>query len=240
MDEGMAATEAPPTPAPPAAPENPGDGAVPDRKGCLIALIAAIVAVILLVVGVYLFFGRSAEPQDLDVVPSEADFQSALDKAGLVWPEPPAEGDLGDYERLYKGSKPLDATFTENEISALMSFYHDPSYWPIKEMQVHLTGGNTAEASAIVTYMGREWPVYISGTAGISGNVLDVNLASVRVAGREAPPEYLPLGEDFLEDVVNPRLARIPGFSISSLEVTEEGVHVIGTIWETAEYVPVE
>ena len=242
MDEGMTVTEAPPPsaspPAPPAAPGARGDDSVPDRKGCLIAVIAAIVAVILLVVGVYLLFGRSTKPQDLDVAPSEADFQSALDKAGLVWPEPPAEGDISDYERVYKGSKPLDATFTEEEISALMSFYHDPSYWPIKDMQVHLTGGNTAEASAIVTYAGRDWPVYISGTAGIAGNVLDVSLASVRVAGTEAPSEYLPLGEDFLEDVVNPRLARIPGFNIESLEVTDEGVHVVGTIWETAEYVP--
>jgi hypothetical protein len=117
-----------------------------------------------------------------------------------------------------------------------MSFRHDSSYWPIKNMSVDLTGGNNATAQLVVTYAGRDWPVSVSGSGTAAGSALDISLASASVAGFDVPAEYLPYGADFLEEVVNPRLARA-GISVDTLEVTDEGVHVAGTTWETAEYV---
>lgn len=208
------------------------------RRGCLIALAVFVVLVLLTVIGAAVMIGQASTPEDTGVTYSEEDFDSALKKLDVTWPELPEGADPDDYERVYTGSKPFDATFTEAELSALMSFRHSSTYWPIKSMQVDLTGGDTARVSGLVTYSGRDWAVSASGSGSISGAALGVDIASARVAGIDVPAEYLPLGADFLEGVVNARLARIPGFGVDSAVVTGDGVRVIGTIWETAEYVP--
>lgn len=236
--------EAPPAAAPP---EGPPSGAVAPgapspkkrRKGCLIALAVVVVLVLCAVIGIALVIGQLSKPADTGVVYSEADFDKVIAKVGVVWPELPEGADPDDYERVYSGQKPLDVTLTEAELSALMSYRHGSSYWPIKSMQVDLTGGNTARIAAVVTYSGRDWAVSASGSGAIAGSALDVEVGSAEVAGIDVPAEYLPLGADFLEGIVNPRLQRIPGFSIDMFEVTDEGVHLVGTTWETAEYVEV-
>lgn len=245
MDDPTAtgtATLTPPAGAPPAAPPAagtaPGPAPKKKRKGCLIALLVVVLLVALAVVGIVVALNRASEPADVGVAYSEADFDSAVAKLGVVWPELPEGEDPEAYERVYTGSKPMDVTLTEAELSALMSYNHSASYWPIKSMQIDLNGQG-ATASAVVAYGGRDWPVVASGSGGISGNTLDVSIASAQVAGMDVPARYLPLGESFLEGVVNARLARIPGFSVESLEFTDAGVHAIGTIWESAEYVKV-
>jgi len=253
MDESVApagtadgaVAEAPPAVAPPAAPPGAGTASgtpAPGRKrrGCLIALAVLVALVLLAVIGVALVVGQASRPEDTGVTFSETDFDAALTKLGVTWPELPEGADPDAYERVYTGSKPFDATLTEAELSALMSYRHSSAYWPIKSMQVDLTGGDSARVSGIVTYAGRDWAVSASGRGSISGSTLEVDIASARVAGIDVPAEYLPLGADFLESVVNSRLARIPGFGVESAEVTAEGVHVIGTIWESAECVPLQ
>ena len=234
----MATAIAPPPSGPPGAPVA-SDSPAPKRKrrGCLIALAVFVILVLLAVIGVALLVGQASKPKDVGVAYSDSDFDSALAKMGISWPELPEGADPEAYERVYTGSKPFDVVLSEAEISALMSFRHNASYWPIKSMQVDLTGGGSARVSAVVTYSGRDWAVSASGGGSLSGSTLSVDIASAEVSGIDVPAEYLPLGERFLEDVVNSRLARIPGLSIGSVEIGEDGAHVVGTVWEHAEYV---
>lgn len=237
------ATEAPPAAAPPQVPPGmpPGSGASEPgkkRRGCLAVLAVVVVLVLIAAIAVAVLLGEASKPEDTGVAYAEADFDSALAKAGVKWPVLPEGADPAVWERAYNGIKPLDATFTEAELSALMSYRHNSSYWPIKSMQIDLTGGDTARVSAVVTYAGRDWAVLAVGSGSLDGSVLDVDIASASIAGIDVPAEYLPRGAEFFEGVVNPRLARIPGFGIDSVEITDEGVHVLGTIWESAEYVP--
>jgi hypothetical protein len=132
----------------------------------------------------------------------------------------------------------MDVTLTESELSALMSYRHDPSYWPLSDVQVDLTGGDTARMSAMVSYAGRDWAVYVEGSGGFSGDALSADMTAARVGFISVPGNFLPMASDALEDVVNTRLARIPGLRVDALEVTPDGVHVTGTAWEKAEYVP--
>lgn len=237
--DASAAAVAPPPSGPSGTPvASGGEAPKKKRRGCLIALAVFVGLVLLAVIGAALVIGQALKPEDTGVTYSETDFDSAIAKLGVTWPDLPEGADPNDYERVYTGSKPFDATFTEAELSALMSYRHSAAYWPIKSMQVDLTGGDTARVSAVVAYSGRDWAVSASGSGSISGSALQVDIASARVAGIDVPAEYLPLGADFLEGVVNPRLARIPGFGVESAEVTADGVRVIGTIWESAEYVP--
>lgn len=237
-----AATTYAPPPPPPFAPPVTGAAAPPPKKkrGCLVGCLIALVIVILLVVGGVFAITQLTKPADLGVAYSEADFDAVIAKVGVAWPELPEGANPEDYERVYSGEQPLDVVLTEAEISALMSYNHSASYWPIQSMQVSLTGGNTAEVSAVVTYAGRDWPVSASGSGTISGKTLDVGIASAEVIGISVPAQYLPYGDAFLEAIVNDRLARIEGLNIESIEVTEEGVRVVGTTWATAEYVPVQ
>jgi hypothetical protein len=188
--------------------------------------------------GAYFLVGRASEPEDLGVRASEADFDSALAKIGVDWPALPAGADPADFERVYSGERPMDVTLTESELSALMSYRHDPSYWPLSDVQVDLTGGDTARMSAMVSYAGRDWAVYVEGSGGFSGDALSADMTAARVGFISVPGNFLPMASDALEDVVNTRLARIPGLRVDALEVTPDGVHVTGTAWEKAEYVP--
>lgn len=195
--------------------------------------------IVLLVVGGGAFlFGRATQQKDLGVVATQADFDSAVEKIGLVFPKDPPNDDWDNYERVYTGEKPLDATLSQSEVSALMSFNHGSGYWPIKSMQVRFLGGNQAEASALVNYAGRDWPVYVKGSANLLGKTLSSVIDSAEAAGITAPSQYLEPGARFLERIVNDRLARIPGFNIESMEVQGDQVHVTGSIWEKAEWVP--
>lgn len=205
------------------------------RKGCLIA---AIIAVVLLLgcIGTVLVVAAVTTNDDA-VAYSDADFDSAINKVGLVWPELPADADPAAYERVYTGQKAVDVTLTEAELSALMSFRHDSSYWPIKSMDVELAGGNTARASMVVSYAGRDWPVEVSGSGEAAGGGLNLNLNSASVMGMDIPAEYLPMASDILENIINPRLSRA-GITIDTLVSTEDGAHFVGTTWESAEYVP--
>ncbi|MBN1193652.1 MAG: hypothetical protein JXA36_08200 [Coriobacteriia bacterium] len=229
---------APPPYGPPGTPSATGSPAPgKKRKGCIIA-VAVVVALLLCgCIGSAVLVGRAMTSDDEVVSYSEADFDSAVAKMGLTWPELPEGADPDDYERVYTGHKPVDVTLSGSEISALMSYRHGSSYWPIKSMEVSLTGGNSAAASLVVAYAGRDWPVTVSGSGTASGPSLDLTISSASVAGITVPAEYLPLGAEFLESVINPRLANA-GISIDTLEVTDEGVHIVGTTWESAQYVP--
>ncbi|MBN2823422.1 MAG: hypothetical protein JXR33_09570 [Coriobacteriia bacterium] len=228
---------APPQPQYQATPTAPA--APPKRKHTGRNIFLGVLAFILIVVvaGVAFLFGRATQQRDLGVVATQADFDSAVAKIGLEFPKDPPDGDWENYERVYTGEKPLDVVLSQSEVSALMSFNHGSGYWPIKSMQVKLLGGNQAEASALVTYAGRDWPVYVSGSADLMGNTLSSSIRSAEAAGIEAPEQYLGPGSDFLNRIVNDRLSRIPGFNIESFEVDGDQIHAIGTIWEKAEWV---
>lgn len=208
------------------------------RRGWLVPLGVVGVLVAGVAVAGYVLVGRYTEPEDLGVRATEADFDSALAKIGVTWPEPPAGADPEDYEREYLGARPMDVVLTESELSALMSFRHAASTWPLSQVQVDVTGLDSARMSAMVHYAGRDWPVLVEGTGGFSGSALWAELDSARVGAVSVPERFLPAASDALEEIVNSRTGRIAGLDVMTLEVTPEGVHVTGTTWETAQYVP--
>ncbi|MBC7266622.1 MAG: hypothetical protein H5T75_06595 [Coriobacteriia bacterium] len=205
-------------------------------RGCLTALGVLLLLVVVVAGGAAVALSKASKPRDLGVRCTQADVDSAYKKIGVEFPKTPPADDGARYERVYEGSKPLDVTLTESELSALMSFNHDASYWPIKSMQVDITGPDSAQASAVVSYAGRDWPVYVAGSGGISGKSIWVDFSTAEVAGITVPAQYYGVGEAFLAKVVNDRLGRIPGLDVKTLQVTDAGVHVTGTIWEKAEW----
>jgi flagellar basal body-associated protein FliL len=234
--QGVLTPPPPVPPAPPATGDAPQPAPKKKRKGCLIAALIALVLLLLACGGGVALVAALVKPDEPAVTYSDADFDSAVTKLGVAWPQLPAGANPDDYERVYTGQRPMDVTLTEAELSALMSYRHGASYWPIKSMSVDVGSGNTAAVSATISYMGRDWPVEATGSGQISGSALSLDVASASVMGVDVPAEYLPYGASFLESVINPRLARA-GISVDSLEVTEDGIHAVGLMWDTAEYV---
>lgn len=242
MDTSTAYADPAQPPVPPVPPPNDAPLAqapVPKKKGkgCMIAVLA-LVLLLCSCAGIAVLAGVLFKVEESPVAYSDTDFDTALSKLQLTWPELPEGADAADYERVYSGQKPMDVVLTNAEISALMSYRHGSSYWPVKSMAVELTGGNSATATAVIAYAGRDWPVTASGSGAAAGGGLDLTIDSASVMGIDVPAEYLPYGADFLETMINPRLARA-GISIDTLESTGDGVRLVGTAWETAEYVPV-
>jgi len=218
-------------------------GAVSDEpgkrknRGCLVSVLVVFLLMFAVCGGAAFFLTSGGDQKDLGVQATQADFDSATQKIGVELPKDPPNGDWDGYERVYTGEKPLDVTLSQAEVAALMSYNHGAGYWPVSNVQIRFLGGDQAEASAMVTYMGRDYPVYAAGSAGISGKTLSSNISEAQVAGVSVPGTYLEMGSGYLDGMVNDRLARIPGFNIETLEVDGDQVYVNGTIWETAEWV---
>jgi hypothetical protein len=181
---------------------------------------------------------RAGSPRDLGVRYTEADYQSAVEKAGIALDNVPADGEYAGTEMVYSGSKPIDATFTQAELSAALSMHHHPDF-PARDVQVRLLGGNQAEASGLFTYAGVTYPVYVKGDAAlVAGDQATGSIQAAEVAGWDVPPEYFHFGEEYLIPLVNSRLARMEGLDIQSVEVVDGQARVVGSVPAEAKRMP--
>jgi hypothetical protein len=211
----------------------------PERKmrGCLIAIGIALALVVVGGIGLALVAQNATEARDLEVAYTEADYWSALDKAGIEVSEVPEGEDWANTDTVYSGSKPLDAVFTPAEVSALANYSH-ASGWPLKGVQLSFFGTDGLEFSASVTYQGVDYPVYAKATAGVSGRTVSGSLMEAEVLGQSVPAQYYAAGESFALAFINARTARVEGLDITLAEVVDGGVHLVGTVPERVERVP--
>jgi hypothetical protein len=224
---------APPPPgyAPPPPGYAPPPQAPPKKKshGCLITL--AVVLVLLLIgAGVAFAVVRSmGSPRDLGVTYTEADYWSALKKSGMQVKNATAAEDWANTDARYSGSKPLDAVFSDSEVSALLNYSHMGG-WPISRVQVRLTGGSGVELAGAAQIAGTEYPFHATGTAAITGAAVSGSASSAEVFGATIPGQYLEPGSEWLVGVINERLSRVKGLDIKKAEVVAGGLHLVGAV----------
>jgi hypothetical protein len=233
---------APPTDGPPPSTSvaSPQPGGAPKKRkgrGCLIALLIVLALVVLLVVGGMLFVNNAAKPKDLGVTYTEADYWSAMAKAGVVVNEVPEGETWESTDVVYSGSKPIDETFTPAEVSALFAYSHQGG-WPVSNAQVRFTGGDGVELSASIDYAGTSYPVYAKASAAMSGATISGSLQEAEALGVAVPSQYFGAGESYALGFINSRLSRVTGLNIETAEVTSEGLHLVGTVPATAERTP--
>jgi len=237
-------TYAPPAPPsdgqpPMTATASPQPGGAPKKRkgrGCLVGCLIALLVVVLVVVGVVLVARGAAKPKDLGVTYTEKDYWSAVEKAGVQVNEIPDGETWTETDVVYSGSKEIDETFTESEVSALFAYSHAGG-WPVSDAQVRFTGGDGVELSAGIEYAGTVYPVYAKASAAVSGAAVSGSLQSAEVMGITVPEQYFGVGESYVLGFINARLARVTGLNITTAEVTAEGLHLVGTVPELAERV---
>lgn len=132
---------------------------------------------------------------------------------------------------IYEGSVPVDVEITNEEFSALISLNHYSQNWLVKDMQVRFGDGNTVETSGYVEYEGQRYPVYVAGTAKLTGpRSFGGSATAVSVAGWSVPAEYYPFAAEFLAGLMNDWLAQMPGLNLESVDIADGMVHIKGTM----------
>jgi hypothetical protein len=149
---------------------------------------AALVAVVLVVVGAAAFTGfvpglsslaGTDKPRDLNVRWTQQDYTNFYAKAQVEVQQP-------DYLCLdcrveYSGRQPVDASFSQSEITALLAVQNQ-KFGPLRDIQIKFNQDKSLEFSAM-SVREMKLPLYFKGIPLRSGGKLDFNLQSVE-AGR--------------------------------------------------------
>jgi hypothetical protein len=168
-----------------------------------------------------------AKQRDLGIKADKAAFDSAMVKAGIKAEYPATPVATGQLK--VTGKKKLDATFTDDEVSALINAYVEPFEYNVRGVQVVFHDGGKGEASALVTYQGKDYPGYITGAVSLENGRVTGSATSANAAGIPAKGSWLSLGETKSIDFFNLQLA-IPNLVIETAEMTEGQVRVTGTV----------
>lgn len=137
----------------------------------------------------------------------------------------------------YGNPHQVDATFTNSQATAILNLAnHDLEYGELDNLQVKFSE-NKAELSALFTYEGKTYPVYISGTGGkASDTTIQGQLDSLKVGGISLPTSVRPMLEKVLIDLANGKLAEAGDtLRIDTIEITENGLHFEGLAPSTFE-----
>jgi len=200
--------------------------------GKIILIVVAVAAVGLvaatafgMVPGLSAYLGF-AKQQDLGINADKAAFDSAMQKAGIEaqYPDKP----LPVAGLTVTGEKKLDAAFTDDEVSALINAFTEPFDYTVKNVQVVFHDGGRAEASAMVTYQGKDYPGYITGTVAYQGGQISGTASSATGAGLPAG-KYLGQGQGKTLQFLNLQLA-FPGLRIDTAQMSEGQIKVTGTV----------
>ena len=165
----------------------------------------------------------------------------------------PTVTDPSRYRKVYTGRMELDQTFTNEELSSLLTYDH-VTWWPLQQVQVRTGGDGTMEVSAALITANIPWaefaasvrtylpkvmperlPVYLKGKVDVVG-LTEVRLDLDRVeVGRVPLPDSLLTAEGQAQATryVNDRIRAIPGLTIRELTYQEGQVRFQGTFPES-------
>ena len=177
-------------------------------------------------------------PRDLGVKVTKADYDSAVKKVGFILDD---SAGLGPNTRIsYQGQKQVSATFSQEEISALVDF-NNADLFPVKDMQIKISKDGTLESSAKISvnnYNGYTLnnAVYAKGKIEVaSPKTLKLEPEAVMIGRIPTPVTDTMLGA--VEKEVNAKLASIPGLTIQSVSFDHGKINFKGTIPASAKRV---
>lgn len=209
-------------------------GQVQEKKkssGCCIAAVI-VISVIILLLGVAGFFGyrqltKAMEQKDLGVTYTEQDYYDLMENIGLQVDESKLCVECSPL--VYSDPQEVSLTATNAQASALTLKYM--SFVSPQNPQVRFSDG-MAEVSSVITFRGRTFPVYLSGTFGketdtsVTGEVYQLN-----AGGLKLPANINSLVTAGLLQIANNKIAEAgENVRIDTLEITNEGVNFDGMV----------
>ncbi|MFA6512185.1 MAG: hypothetical protein WCV86_03625 [Patescibacteria group bacterium] len=168
----------------------------------------------------------AGNPKDLGVTYTEQDVASA-EKKLLFNLKGTSEGYSLFSNMEYEGSKDVDQTLTSSELTAFANTYI-PDNDLFSNMQLKVRDGGMEVSLHVTPYINA--PVYIAGDiAKASEKGIALDLTALKVGLLPIPGNILQQVEDFAEGVINDRMQDIDGFTIETLEFTDDGIVFTGT-----------
>lgn len=205
----------------------------PKKKGngCLIALLVFFIIIILIVVGGYLGYKKIVNgfstQNDLGVAYSMQDLQESFDEAGFT-----GNMCIECSDPIYSEPHEIDVTFSNSQATAWLNYTnHDfgSQYGELKDIQVRFTD-DMAELSAMFTYQGKTYPVYLAGTVEkATDKSVQGQLETLKVSGVSLPSYVAPIVEKVLLGFTNDKLADMgDNLRIDTLEISNGELHFAG------------
>lgn len=228
-------------------------------------LIAGAVILILILVAVFVlaYFGLVpglsklfVKQKDLGVDATTISVESLYSEMGFVNENlkltEPTSSNL-----VYSGTSELNRDFTSEELSSILSSWHDNyTKVPFRNVQVLVSEDGTVEFSAIIVvdqavelarmlgytdeqidtakkyakFVSNEIPVYAKGNGGAVNNDVNINASEMRAGNIQVPAEYVSDISSAIEDVIERRAVQIPGLHADNLSFDEGKMNFQGTI----------
>jgi hypothetical protein len=223
-------------PKPPGTPPVTGAASSPSPKrkqwvGWVVGIVAAVIVIGALVGVVVWALGRGAHPADFSAY--KPGFDSAMVKAGTSATFPGAPVELSGVSAT--GSHPFDATFTAEEVTALVNVF--PWTTDIQGTSVAVSGvtvgfpsAGTANLDAVVKVNGSSYSGTLEGPVEYqSGAIASTGATKVVAEGFTVSGDRASQATNMLLVYLNAYLKAAPGLKVDKAAVTADGVTVSGT-----------
>lgn len=207
--------------------------------GCItIIMLLVIIGVILWIIGSsisnVLDSGRSYSS-----TVTQADFTEFVQKTGV-------DIQVEDQDLCFEcpplqvsGQKPATITISEEDVASWIQSANAETYG-LEDLRVDIDSDGVAIATVIL-FQGSYWPIAANGTVSkLTENSLDISIVDAQAGPLPIPEEAKLTAEQWLETVVNKKLAETPGLTINTLEFRDGEVIFDGTVPEKIEYPTVD
>ena len=195
----------------------------------------------MLALGVWWLLAKPAQTSAPAPVVTASAFDSAMQKAGVKTPGPPASPvDLASVKP--SGHHTFDATFTPEELGALLNaFPHDVTVSgtivSLSSVTLSAAPGGGLALSGTVSAGGTSYSGTVSGSVAFEGGkVVAAGPLTVEAEGLTLPDAQAQGATQMLLAYVNGYLAAAPGLTATSASVSPDGVHVTGIAPDTLAY----
>jgi hypothetical protein len=164
-------------------------------------------------------------PRDLGVSYTEADYQSAVAKLGIVVVDEAPNLPVEQTKIVYSGKKQVNIRLTSSEVSAVISMHHRSPKWALSDVQILLGTNNQVQMSGFAVYQGTRYGFYAD---------LNVLLASHQSIGGSAD-KIVVFGMDFPQQWYAPAVDYIVGATNDWLSGMGEGLDIQSASIENGE-----
>lgn len=223
-------------------------------KGLLIFVVVIVIIIAVIVGGALIITGMPGK--QIDVEWTEADYQSYLDKSGVVFPDEPATfEDMLSGDFIASGQMPIDTVITSEELTAVANkTLSDNSL--MKDIKVKTNDDGTIETSCVIGDLGpiienfpeldkyksvlnliKNKPVYMKSSLDYdkSTGLFEGTTEELYVGLVKIPVNTVVDGLRDAGTAGNNTTMSLDGFSVNDFDVTGEGFDFDGTIPQTIE-----
>lgn len=207
----------------------------PKKKGhgCLIAFLIFLAITIGLIVFIYLrikqFLSNAGKEENLGITYSQQDYDNLQEKLGIA--DVPEESVcVGCPAPVYSQPKELNVIITSQEASAAFDIVNKKMpVGSIQNTQIKF-GNGIAEISTLLSYEGRTFPVYLSGTlAKETPTTVTGDVSTLKVGNIKLPENVNIMVKEAVLSIFNESLASLgDNLRIDKLQITNEGLKFDG------------